>query len=159
MCASACVALELTFEFLKLGVRAGMGESLGPCSIAHTLLLPKGPTTAQLSKFRARAELELELGKWRRRLRASVSGRASQPESHFTFTFIHSVAWSVSLHANGPGGRCDGRAGLRLGMHFICPFVHSVDRPAAQRDGQGPCTMSRLVVGLARPCGGKMLHI
>lgn len=119
--------------------------SLWALAQLRTLLLPKGPTTAQLSKFRARAELELELGKWRRRLRASVSGRASQPESHFTFTFMHSVAWSVSLHANGPGGRCDGRAGLRLGMHFICPFVHSVDRPAAQRDGQVPLRVSSWV--------------
>lgn len=33
-------------------------------------------------------------------------------------------------------------AGLRLGMHFICPFVHSVDRPAAQREGQVPVHVS-----------------
>lgn len=123
----------------------------------RTLLLPKGPTTAQLSKFRARAELELELGKWRRRLRASVSGRASQPESHFTFTFIHSVAWSVSLHANRPGGRCEGRASDSECISFVRSFIRSIVR---RRSVTGRSLyMSRLVVGLARPCGGKMLHI
>ncbi len=42
----------------------------------------------------------------------------------------------------GPMRGAGARAGLRRGMHFICPFVHSVDRPAAQRDGQVPVHVS-----------------